>query len=70
MGNQTNTDCTESFIAHKVAVEDLLDAIATRVSDHLGHSPDSLHWGHAGTMAAIEEKLKEVALFMGLDSAE
>lgn len=66
----TRETAATAFLARLDTCRSLLQALSAHVDDHLGASPDEVHWGHVGSAAKIEAELKEMAQFLGLAGQE
>jgi hypothetical protein len=60
----SNGQALASFIGRKTEIDALLSRIQGASADHFNASPDEVHWGHAGTLGLVAEKLREIAKFL------
>lgn len=45
---------------------DKIEALRQLASDHFGHSPDAIHWGHVGDLGRVDQALDDLlAIFDG-----
>ena len=62
----SNEQALATFIARKSEIDDLLARIQGASADHFKANPDEVHWGHAGSLGHVAEKLREIAEFMSV----
>lgn len=60
-----NESATAAFAAHIEEARQLLAAISTQLDDHLGHSPEGIEWGQAGTASHLVDLLRQAAVTAG-----
>lgn len=56
----------QAFVGNKKKVVEALDAIRKHVED----TPETIHWGHVGNMAAVHDDLTEIMKFLGIIPSE
>ena len=61
-----NGQALASFAGRKAEIDALLSRIQGASADHFNASPDDVHWGHAGTLGHVAEKLREIAAFLNV----
>jgi len=57
----------EAFIAAKAEIDTLLGQLQALSEDHFLAAPDSVHWGHVGSLAHARDQLREIARFLGAE---
>ena len=57
---------TEQFVAHKLAIDDILTALRAESDEHFGRAPDEITWGDVGVVAKAEAALREIAAFLNV----
>jgi hypothetical protein len=62
----SNGQALVSFVGRKAEIDALLSRIQGASADHFNTSPDDVHWGHAGTLGHVAEKLREIAAFLNV----
>lgn len=62
---QTN-DPVRAFIGNVGQALETLEKIKAHLEDHLGTSPEDIHWGHVGSAGKAAEDLKEIARFLNV----
>lgn len=50
-----------AFLARKSEIDSLLARLQALSDDHFGYHPDTINWGHVGTLEHYAEALKKVA---------
>ena len=65
-GETSNEQALATFIARKAEIDALLSRIQGASADHFDANPDEAHWGHAGTLGHVAEKLREIAEFLNV----
>lgn len=63
MKTKTNDQALDAFIARKARIDEMLARLQALSADHFNADPDTLHWGHVGSLGHIETQLKEIADF-------
>jgi hypothetical protein len=63
---QSNKAAIDTFIARKAEIDDPLARIQAASVNHFNADPDNVHWGHAGTLGQVAEKLREKAEFLNV----
>ena len=58
--HRDNTDALSAFIAKKAEIDTMLKRLATLSADHFNTDPDTLHWGHVGTLEFYACQLRRV----------
>ena len=56
------------FLMHKECVARLLKNLTALNEDHLGTNPETINYGHLGTIRKIQDELEKIAEFAGLDA--
>lgn len=59
-------DPTKAFVGNVDRAVALLDALRLHFDDHMGVSPDKVHWGHVGSAGKAREDLEELCRFLGV----
>lgn len=57
-----------AFMASKLEIDRLLERLQALSEDHFHAEPDSVHWGHVGSLAHVRDQLREVARFLGVEA--
>ncbi len=55
-----NSEALSAFIARKAEIDTLLGRLAALSADHFNIDPDTLHWGHVGSLEYYAGLLKRV----------
>lgn len=55
-----NIEALSAFIARKAEIDTLLGRLAALSADHFNIDPDTLHWGHVGSLVCYADLLKRV----------
>jgi len=61
-------EALEAFIANKLEIDRLLERLQALSEDHFHAEPDSVHWGHVGSLAHARDQLREIARFLGIEA--
>jgi len=48
----------DAYIGKVGNIQAMLERLTEAAGDHFGDAPDSINWGHVGSVGHIEEKLK------------
>ena len=56
----TKRDPVDAFIAKKGEIDEMLARLAALSEDHFNTDPDSIHWGHVGTLGGYAQKLRMI----------
>jgi hypothetical protein len=59
-----NTQALDAFLATKAEVDALLERLAVLSADHFHVDPDTLNWGHVGTLQHTRARLRELSDFL------
>ena len=62
----SNEQALATFIARKAEVDALLTRIQDASANHFNANPDEVHWGHAGSLGHVAEKLREITEFLNV----
>ena len=57
----------DAFLAAKAEIDTLLGQLQALSEDHFHAAPNSVHWGHVGSLAHARNQLREVARFLGIE---
>lgn len=63
----TETDPLSAFVVAIGSITQKLDKLQQLAGDHLGHSPDSIHWGHVDDAKRIDGALGQILRIVGLE---
>jgi hypothetical protein len=55
----------DEFIRSCLKIDKLLQTITALREDHFGADPESVHWGHVGSVSFAVEKLEEITEHFG-----
>ena len=55
-----NTEALAAFMAKKAEIDTALARLTALSAEHFGADPDSLHWGHVGTLGFYAEQLWQI----------
>lgn len=55
-----------AFVGHVGRATELLAALQEHLDDHMGVSPDGVHWGHVGSACKAVQDLEELCRFLGV----
>ena len=61
MTNTSKEAALNAFMAKIVEIDGLLAKIEEMRDDHFGASPDSVNWGHVGTLELYANILRQIA---------
>lgn len=56
----------DAFIKKIGETELLLSKISEHIANHMGVSPDEVHWGHVGSASHVTTTLENLCEFMGI----
>ncbi|MCL2107046.1 MAG: hypothetical protein FWH26_08340 [Oscillospiraceae bacterium] len=62
----TKQTALEAYAAALAEMRDTLAALTAHADDHLGTTPEEIHWGHVGSANHVNDLLGEIAGFLGL----
>lgn len=62
-----NGQAVLEFMVAVNAISDKLELLSEYMDDHMGVSPEEIHWGHVGSANHILEKLNEIIEFAGIE---
>ena len=54
-------EARDAFIDRIASARELLTLLTHHVDDHLGLTPEEIHWGHVGDAGHLVELIKEAA---------
>ena len=55
-----NSAAVAAFIAKKGEIDTMLDRLQDLSADHFDTDPDTINWGHVGTLSHYAELLKRI----------
>ena len=55
-----NSEALAAFLAKKAEIDTALARLTALSADHFDADPDSLHWGHVGTLGYYAEQLRRI----------
>lgn len=55
-----NSAALAAFIAKKAEIDTALARLTALSADHFDADPDTLHWGHVGTLEFYAEQLRHI----------
>ncbi|WP_373504667.1 hypothetical protein [Aestuariivirga sp.] len=55
-----NSKAGAAFIAKKAEIDAMLARLRALSDDHFGADPETIHWGHVGTLSHYAELLKRI----------
>jgi hypothetical protein len=55
-----NSKAVAAFIAKKAEIDAMLHRLQALSDDHFDADPESIHWGHIGTLSHYAELLKRI----------
>ena len=55
-----NSEALAAFLAKKAEIDTALARLSALSGDHFGADPESLHWGHVGTLGFYAEQLRHI----------
>lgn len=58
--NRDNSEALAAFIAKKAAIDTMLARMAALSANHFDADPDSVNWGHVGTLEFYATQLKRI----------
>ncbi|MDS4056861.1 hypothetical protein [Accumulibacter sp.] len=62
----TKPTAIDAYLQRLPMILDKLEALRQLASDHFGHEPDAIHWGHVGDLGRVDQALDELlAIFDG-----
>lgn len=61
MNNHKKPQAIDAYIAKVAQIDALLKRLQGACDDHFYNDPDTIHWGHVGDVAGIEEALRQVS---------
>jgi hypothetical protein len=65
-----NEKALNAYIAVLAEMRENLNTLLAHADDHLGTTPEAVNWGHVGSATHVNEKLHEIAGFLGLREVE
>ena len=66
----TKESALSAYAAALAEMRETLTALLSYADDHLGVAPEDVHWGHVGNTSYVNERLAEIAGFLGLREQE
>ena len=70
MNRPTNETALSAYVAALAEIRETLALLTAHADDHFGVAPEEVHWGHVGNTGFVNERLNEVAGFLGLHEYE
>ena len=58
--NRDNSEALAAFIAKKAGIDTMLARLAALSTNHFDADPDSVNWGHVGTLEFYATQLKRI----------
>ena len=58
--NRDNSEALAAFIAKKAGIDTMLARLAALSANHFDADPDSVNWGHVGTLEFYATQLKRI----------
>jgi hypothetical protein len=55
-----NSKAVAAFIAKKAEIDAMLQRLQALSDDHFDADPETIHWGHVGTLSHYAELLKRI----------
>lgn len=65
MAKTTKTTASEAYAERLTSIRAKLAKMQQLADAEFGGRPATIHWGHAGNLAHIDEKLEEILGFLG-----
>jgi hypothetical protein len=56
-----NAKALDAFLAAKAEIDAMLARLAAASADHFDTAPDEIDWGHAGSLQATRDGLREIS---------
>lgn len=53
-------EAIDAYISKAAYIQAMLKRLSEAADDHFGDDPDTITWGHVGSLGAIEEKLQHL----------
>jgi hypothetical protein len=66
----TNETALSAYVAAIAEIRENLALLTDHADDHFGVAPDDVNWGHVGNTSYVNERLNEIAGFLGLREVE
>lgn len=63
---ESRRQATNALIASKKQIDDMLAKIQNSSDDHFGADPDTMNWGHTGTVQYVEQELAKITEFLNI----
>lgn len=60
MRSRKNDEAAAAFKAKKAEIDMMLARLATLSADHFNADPETLHWGHVGTLEFYASQLRRI----------
>jgi len=62
----TKPAATDAYLARAAAIHIKLARLQQLATDHFGHDPGAVHWGHVGDLGRVDQALDDLlAIFDG-----
>ena len=62
----TKPTALDAYLARTAAIHAKLERLQQLATDHFGHDPDSIDWGHVGDLGRVDQALDDLlAIFDG-----
>lgn len=61
------TDPLSAFVVAIGSITQKLNCLSELATDHLGHSPDSIHWGHVADAKRVDVALGDILRIAGVE---
>lgn len=65
MTKTTKTTASDAYAERLAGIREKLAKMQQLADGEFGGRPEAIHWGHAGNLAHIDEKLEEILGFLG-----
>ena len=66
----TKETALSAYAAALAEMRETIALLTAHADDHLGVAPEDVHWGHVGNTSYVNERLAEIAGFLGLREQE
>ncbi len=50
----------DTYIAKAADIQNKIAQLQQQASEHFGHNPDDIHWGHVGDLERVQEFLNQI----------
>jgi len=58
--HRDNSKAVAAFMAKKAEIDAMLARLQTLSDDHFDANPETIHWGHVGTLSHYADLLKRI----------